>query len=204
MDISLQTALKIFLPAYLIILFVTAFLWRSIAVWKKTGVNPYKLGRNQSAHDLVGFFFRLTFLTIAAVIFVFCLSSEAYRYLTPILWLQKPALAITGLALLVVSLLWVLLSQAQMRESWRIGIDEEVKTELVRRGVFRLSRNPIFLGMRIMLIGFFLALPNAVTLAMLLVGDALMQIQVRLEEEHLARMHGENYREYQRKTRRWL
>jgi protein-S-isoprenylcysteine O-methyltransferase Ste14 len=91
-----------------------------------------------------------------------------------------------------------------MRESWRIGIDEEVKTELVRRGVFRLSRNPIFLGMRIMLIGFFLALPNAVTLAMLLVGDALMQIQVRLEEEHLARMHGENYREYQRKTRRWL
>jgi protein-S-isoprenylcysteine O-methyltransferase Ste14 len=91
-----------------------------------------------------------------------------------------------------------------MRESWRIVIDEEVKTELVRRGVFRLSRNPIFLGMRIMLIGFFLALPNAVTLAMLLVGDALMQIQVRLEEEHLARMHGENYREYQRKTRRWL
>lgn len=201
---TLHTALKIFLPAYLIILFLTAFLWRSIVVWKKTGVNPYKLGRSQSAHDFVGLLFRFTFVTIAAVIAVFCLSSEAYQYLTPIAWLQRPTLVMIGLALLIVSLVWILIAQAQMRESWRIGIDEEIKTDLVRRGVFRISRNPIFLGMRVLLVGFFLVLPNAITFAMLLVGDALMQIQVRLEEEHLARMHGEDYREYRRKTRRWL
>lgn len=204
MDSFLHTALKIFLPAYLITLFLTAFLWRSIVVWKKTGINPYKLGRSQSAHDFVGFLFRMTLMTIAAVIAVFCFSSEAYKYLTPIVWLQRPTLVIVGLALLVISLAWILIAQAEMRESWRIGIDEDFKTDLVHSGVFRLSRNPIFLGMRVMLVGFFLALPNAITLAMLLVGDALMQIQVRLEEEHLARMHGEAYREYQRKTRRWL
>ena len=204
MDSSLQTALKIFLPAYLIILFLAAFLWRSIAVWKKTGVNPYKLGRSRNAHDLIGLLFRLTFITLAAVIAVFSFSSEAYQYLTPIVWLQKPTLVWIGIALLVVSFIWILIAQAQMRESWRIGIDREIKTELVYRGVFRLSRNPIFLGMRVMMMGFFLTLPNAVTLALLLVGDALMQIQVRLEEEHLARLHGEAYREYQRKTRRWL
>ncbi|HEY7544047.1 MAG TPA: isoprenylcysteine carboxylmethyltransferase family protein [Blastocatellia bacterium] len=204
MDSSLNTALKIFLPAYLIILFLTAFLWRSIVVWKKTGVNPYKLGRSQSAHDLVGFLFRFTFITLAAVIAVFCFSSEAYQYLTPIVWLQKSALAWIGLVLLVISLVWILIAQAQMRESWRIGIDREIKTALVHRGVFRVSRNPIFLGMRVMMVGFFLTLPNAVTLALLLVGDALIQIQVRLEEEHLARMHGEAYCEYQRKTRRWI
>jgi protein-S-isoprenylcysteine O-methyltransferase Ste14 len=34
----------------------------------------------------------------------------------------------------------------QMGDSWRIGIDQEQKTSLVRHGVFKLSRNPIFLG----------------------------------------------------------
>lgn len=47
-------------------------------------------------------------------------------------------------------------------------------------------------------------MPNAVTLAVLVLGDALMQIQVRLEEEYLGRMHGQEYEHYRRQTRRWL
>jgi protein-S-isoprenylcysteine O-methyltransferase Ste14 len=201
---SLNAALRFFLPAYLIVLFVTAFLWRSIVVWRKTGINPYRLGRSQSAHDLIGTLFRLAFIATAAVIAVFSFSDRIYQYLAPIVWLERPWLAATGIALLMVSLVWILVAQAEMRQSWRIGIDEENKTDLVCRGVFRLSRNPIFLGLRFTLLGFFLTLPNAVTFAMLLVGDSLMQIQVRLEEAHLLRMHGESYLEYCRRTRRWL
>ncbi|MBS1806605.1 MAG: isoprenylcysteine carboxylmethyltransferase family protein [Acidobacteria bacterium] len=109
-----------------------------------------------------------------------------------------------GVVLLLVSFLWILLAQKQMGDSWRIGIDHEVKTPLVREGVFKLSRNPIFLGLRINLLGIFLILPNAVTLTVLVLGDALMQIQVRLEEEYLSRMHGQEYEHYCRQTRRWL
>ena len=70
--------------------------------------------------------------------------------------------------------------------------------------MYRISRNPIFLGMRATLLGFFLALPNAVTLAIVVLGEALIQIQVRLEEEFLGAKHGARYAEYQRRTRRWL
>ncbi len=80
-----------------------------------------------------------------------------------------------------------------MGESWRIGIDSQSETALVRREVFRVSRNPIFLGMIITLAGLFLVLPIAVTLLMLILGFVLIQIQVRLEEEHLTHMHGEDY-----------
>jgi protein-S-isoprenylcysteine O-methyltransferase Ste14 len=74
----------------------------------------------------------------------------------------------------------------------------------VRTGVFGISRNPIFLGMRANLLGLWLAFPNAMTLSALLLGEVLMQIQVRLEEQHLAREFGETYAAYRASVRRWI
>ena len=91
-----------------------------------------------------------------------------------------------------------------MGNSWRIGIDEEKKAALVSTGVFRISRNPIFLGMIITLLGFFLTVPNAVTLLILILGFVLMQIQVRLEEQFLVSIHNHKYQSYSRQVRRWL
>jgi protein-S-isoprenylcysteine O-methyltransferase Ste14 len=91
-----------------------------------------------------------------------------------------------------------------MGESWRIGIDEGHRTPLVRKGVFGYSRNPIFLGMMLTLLGLFLVTPNAVTLLVLGLGVVLIQIQVRLEEEFLSRAHGDDYADYRRDVRRWL
>ena len=64
------------------------------------------------------------------------------------------------------------------------------------QGVFGLSRNPIFLGMMLTLAGLFLVIPNALTLLTFVTGVVLIQIQVRLEEEILARTHGGEYTEY--------
>ncbi|NUM74649.1 isoprenylcysteine carboxylmethyltransferase family protein [candidate division KSB1 bacterium] len=196
--------MRYLLPAYLLLYFAAAFFWRSYLVWKRTGINPYKLGKADNAHDFVGMLFRLTLAAITLVIILHSLSNEAYQYLTPIRWLERPAFISLGIGLLAVSLLWTLVAQAQMGNSWRIGIDAETKTQLVQLGVFRLSRNPIFLGMRVTLLGFFLILPNAVTVATLVLGDALMQIQARLEEEYLRQTHGEVYQKYCQQTRRWL
>jgi len=199
-----MTMLKIFLPVYMVLFFGAAFFWRSYRVWRRTGVNPYKLGGSDSAHDFIGRLFRVTNLAVLAVIVIYASSDALYQYLVPIPWLMHPTLVMVGVVLLVVSLCWVLIAQAQMGDSWRIGIDSEVKTALVQQGIFGLSRNPIFLGMQIMLLGLLLVLPNAVTLVIAVLGVALIQIQVRLEEDHLLRLHGEDYRVYQRRVRRWL
>jgi protein-S-isoprenylcysteine O-methyltransferase Ste14 len=196
--------LRVFLPLYLLLWFVLAFAWRSYLVWQRTGRNPYRLGKTDSAHDFIGRLFRLTFAACAGVVLVYSLWPAGYEWLVPITWLERPALALVGLVLLVVSLVWTLLAQKQMGDSWRIGIDQEKKTALVSHGVFRLSRNPIFLGMRLNLLGFFLVLPNAITLAVLVLGDVLIQIQVRLEEEFLALTHSADYARYCQQTRRWL
>jgi protein-S-isoprenylcysteine O-methyltransferase Ste14 len=196
--------LRVFLPVYLLLWFALAFAWRSYLVWKRTGRNPYRLGKTDSAHDFIGRLFRLTVAACAGVVLVYSFWPQGYDWLVPITWFERPALAIAGTVLLLVALIWTLLAQKQMGDSWRIGIDQEKKTALVSQGIFRLSRNPIFLGMRANLLGFFLALPNAVSLAVLVLGEALIQIQVRLEEEFLVRAHGAEYQRYCQQTRRWL
>ncbi len=196
--------MKVFLLVYLLIFFGLAMILPSYRVWKTTGVNPYKLGKSESAHDYVGTLFRLTIFSVALVVIAFAFLPNLYEYLVPISYLSNATLNIVGQTLLTIAVIWVLVAQVHMQKSWRIGIDEDVKTELVQTGLFKISRNPIFLGMRVMLLGLFLVLPNAATLVILFVGDLLIQIQVRLEEEFLTRTHGKAYLAYQKQVRRWI
>jgi protein-S-isoprenylcysteine O-methyltransferase Ste14 len=196
--------LRYFLPMYLAAYFFAAFFWRSFVVWKRTGVNPLVFKGSDNAHDYIGRIFKLLFAAVVAAVAVYSISEQLYQYLTPITWLERRWLRAVGVVLLLTSLAWTVVAQAQMGESWRIGIDEERRTPLVRKGVFALSRNPIFLGMISTLLGLFLVTPNAVTLLVFVLGVVLMQIQVRLEEEFLSKTHGEHYAEYRRDVRRWL
>jgi hypothetical protein len=142
----MDAILRYVLPIYLIVYLTFAFFWRSYWVWKRTGVNPYLLGKTDNAHDFVGMLFRLTMIAIVIIVILHAFSSKAYAYLAPILWLDCIILKYAGLFLLAVSFIWTLLAQAQMGNSWRIGIDANTKTPLVTHGIFGISRNPIFLA----------------------------------------------------------
>jgi protein-S-isoprenylcysteine O-methyltransferase Ste14 len=200
----MEDVLRIILPVYLVVYFAVAFVWRSVVVYRTTGINPYVLGGSENAYDYIGVVFRLTFLAVVGVIILFSAFSSVYDYAAPIVWLEHDFIRWFGLVLLAASLVWTAAAQFQMGASWRIGIDKKNRTELVEKGLFSVSRNPIFLGMRLALAGFFLTIPNAVTLLTLVLGDVLMQIQVRLEEEHLRNLHGEKYAEFCRRVRRWI
>lgn len=200
----MTTLLKIFLPIYFLLFFGLAMFWRSYLAWKRTGVNPYKLGNSDTVHDFVGKLFRLTLIASAVVVFMFSFLEGSYELLVPIPWMNSSFLAIMGIVLLVAALLWVLVAQIQMGDSWRIGIDEKSKSPLVQHGLFGVSRNPIFLGMLIMLVGLLLILPTAATLVITVLGFVLIHVQVRLEEAYLIEKYGEDYRRYQTQVRRWI
>ena len=195
---------RLLAPLLLVLYVGVTFVWRSYRVWRRTGVNPYVLSREDDAEGTIARFFRLAMLLLVAVVCVYAASDRAYNVVAPIGWLERPLGQGFGAALLVLSLVWTAAAQAQMGSSWRIGIDAREGTALVRRGLFALSRNPIFLGMRVGLLGFFFMLPNAVTLLTLVLGEVLIQLQVRLEEEFLMKTQGDAYRDYRRQVRRWL
>jgi len=197
-------SLRYFLPLYLFFYLGAAFLWRSFIVWKKTGINPVVFKSTESAHDYIGRTFRILFALVVIIVLVHSFWPNGYLLFMPIEWLERTWITTAGVILLLLSLIWTVVAQTQMGESWRIGIDQEHQTALVRTGVFGYSRNPIFLGMMITLSGLFLVIPNALTLLTLVIGLVLIGIQVRLEEEFLLKSHGEEYAQYKRHVRRWF
>jgi len=178
--------------------------WRSYSVWRKSGINPVVFKHSDDAHDFIGKVFKLLFGVVVLVVVLYSVFPIAYQYLLPIPWLDGDWIKVTGVALLIASLIWTIVAQSQMGESWRIGIDNEHKTQLVEAGVFGISRNPIFLGIMVTILGLLLALPNAITLTLLVLAFVLVNIQVRLEEEHLKTMIGDEYVLYSQRVRRWI
>jgi protein-S-isoprenylcysteine O-methyltransferase Ste14 len=196
--------LKIYLPVFFLMYLTAAFILPSYRTWKQTGINPVTFGREDTAHNYIGFVMKLLILLLFAVIMVYSFSSTVYQYLLPAYYLQIDAVSITGFVLIHASLLWIMVAQYQMSNSWRIGIDEINKTELVTKGVFGISRNPIFLGMMVTVWGLFLILPNALSFFIAMATYFIIHIQIRLEEEFLKRQHGNHYIGYCKKVRRLL
>lgn len=196
--------LRYFLPIFLLVYFAVAFVLPTYRVWKRTGVNPVTFRGADTAHDYIGKLFKIVMLILTLTVITYAFAPNFYQYLLPIFWLENRIIQYIGIGLLLLSLGWTILAQIQMGNSWRIGIDEEKETALVQTGLFGFSRNPIFLGMQITLLAFFLAAPNALTLLISVLGFVLIQIQVRLEEEFLSKTRGANYDDYRRKVRRWL
>ena len=110
-----------------------------------------------------------------------------------------------GAALAFLGLLLSNVASVRMR---RVGTPLEIDrapTLLLTDGVFALSRNPIYLGMLMLLAGEALMLG---TLGALLPWPVLLLVLrlgfVRTEEQRLQALFGERYATYLRRARRWL
>lgn len=199
---KLETPMQLALLAYYVIFFAIAFVWPTWRLWRRDRINALVLPFDDSAYGVVSKGFRLLILGLFAVL-IAALWLPTTQF-GPLPWLDHAAVSIAGVVLLVGSLVLIVVAQAQMGRSWRIGIDTGRRTSLVQTGVFSRSRNPIFLSMRINLFGLLLVWPNATNLAAFLLGEVLMQVQVRLEEDHLGRMLGAEYANYRGRVPRWV
>lgn len=196
--------LRIVLPIYFIIYFGVAFVLKSVVVAKRIGKNPLVLPKDDSAYGLIGFYFKLTLIAMFIYVLAYTFFPTWHDNFLPLIRFNNQTVKYIGLALLFISLVWTVIAQGQMKNSWRIGIDTDTKTDLVTSGLFSVSRNPIFFGMILSLVGLFLTTPNALTLIFLILGYVLIQIQIRLEEEFLIKEHGQAYRSYRQKVRRLI
>jgi len=78
-------------------------------------------------------------------------------------------------------------------------------TRLVTTGIYRFSRNPMYLGMTLVYAGSALVIDSVWPLALLpLVLVLLVRFVIRLEERYLAARFGEAYEAYRRRVRRWI
>jgi protein-S-isoprenylcysteine O-methyltransferase Ste14 len=195
---------QIFLPIATLVYLLLVFVVRSVILWKKTGIDPFVFGNTDKAHDYIGRVYKIMVLGTWISIGLYSFFPEQYQYLMPINYLDYELLRIAGFIILVNSFLWTSIAQYQMSKSWRIGIDYEEKTELVSHGLFNLSRNPVFLGVLVSYLGTFLIIPNILSFSILFITFVTIQTQVRLEEEYLESVQGQEYMNYKKRVNRWL
>jgi len=81
----------------------------------------------------------------------------------------------------------------------------EESTVLVTRGVYRLSRNPMYLGFVLMLIGVALLLGTVTPYVVVVVFAVVIdRVFIVVEEQMLAEKFGTAWQAYTAHTRRWL
>lgn len=81
----------------------------------------------------------------------------------------------------------------------------EESTVLITDGVFRLSRNPMYLGFAFVLVGVALILGSLMPWLIIPLFVSLMDVVfIRVEERMLAARFGQVWLEYKTRVRRWL
>lgn len=108
------------------------------------------------------------------------------------------AVSIVGTAVFITSVL-------TMRDSWRAGVSNTDKTELVTNGIYQISRNPAFLGFDLLYIGTLMMFFNPVHCAFTVFAVLMYHLQiVNVEEDFLLATFGDEYLQYKKKVCRYL
>jgi protein-S-isoprenylcysteine O-methyltransferase Ste14 len=186
-------------------IFYILFLGRTLLLYKK-GIKVWVIGT--STKKISEIILEKILLPSALLIsFIFIIIAALHiklpaiisNYLINIIWIKY-----IGIMFCYIGLIIFLLALISFGKSWRIGIDENNSNELITNGMFKYSRNPIFLFMDIYFIGIMLVYPNIV-FTLLAIGTIIgMHLQIIREEDFLLKKFGEKYIEYKNKTRRYI
>ena len=120
-------------------------------------------------------------------------------------WSHLPAGArFTGFCVGMLGNLLFLLSAVCMKDSWRAGIPDKDKTELVTGGIYRYSRNPAFLGFDLQYLGVLLMYCNLLTGMFTIFAIVMLHLQILQEEQYLSGAVGAEYWDYRQQVLRYL
>ena len=75
---------------------------------------------------------------------------------------------------------------------------------IVKAPIYRISRNPAFVGFDLMYIGLLMAFPNIIHLLLAVFPVVMLHLQIRQEEQFCREAFGREYEEYRKRVRRYL
>lgn len=199
-----MTFLEISALAYWLLYYGLLLIYRAFILYRNTGVNAV---RNMDREGLPGFIeavFKVCFILIPVLVLNYVFIPWNYVYFVPIHYLTVGWLNTIGVGLAIGGILFAFVAQLQMGDAWRLGIDRSTTTEIINHGLYRYSRNPIYLGVLVATLGFFLFLPSAASFGLLIANYLGLEVKIRLEEKFLETNRSEAYETYRSSVRRWL
>jgi protein-S-isoprenylcysteine O-methyltransferase Ste14 len=185
-----------YLAALMVVLLVGTVVSRAVLL-SRTGTRAMHFGKLDKTDFLIPPVALFYFYTVFAAAFGWPLASSRRFF-------QSTTAAWFGVALCAVGVLILIVSLVSFGKSFRIGIDVDKPGRLVTTGIFAVSRNPIYVGFFVFLVGQLLVFPNWVPLLYLVAATALFQRQVLREEGFMRQHYGQEYAEYCSHVRRYV
>lgn len=190
-------------PFALLVLYAAAFVAGTLRVAKEYRGPVYVLDAD-ATQRVSQAAFRLSFTVLLGVFTLLARWPFLEQFTGNFQWAHSSKIKLLGLIVMLEGVVVAALAQFQMRQAWRIGVPDREPSQFVERGLFRFSRNPVFLGMAAMFLGGLLVAPSALTLMAASLALFAMSIQIRLEEAHLSSTLGSAYEAYKTRVRRWI
>jgi protein-S-isoprenylcysteine O-methyltransferase Ste14 len=127
------------------------------------------------------------------------------NFLLPVVKIIPTLWNLCGLVFLVSGITLNLIADRAFQQVGTTVKPYQESSNLVTGGVFQISRNPMYLGMVLMLIGIAVLLRSLSPLLIVIPFAILIdQIYIRVEEQMLMEKFGAKWQAYKAQTRRWL
>lgn len=109
-----------------------------------------------------------------------------------------------GLGLLTVSVGWLCWMFASLGRNLTDTVVTRRESTLVVRGPYRYVRNPMYIGLAVLGLGFGVAMGNWPVPVTTMAVFVLLAVRTKTEEEFLIARFGDSYRHYMKRTNRFL
>ena len=163
---------------------------------KKKGIQTTQIGKEKQGIPL---YIEIAMGLATSCVVIVEIISIALDWSISTAWVRIAGLVISalGVTLFITAML-------TMRDSWRAGVSKD-KTKLVTAGIFRISRNPAFLGFDLMYLGILMVFFNWVLLLFSIFAILMLHLQiVSNEEDAMLLAFGDEYLNYKKQVNRYF
>lgn len=172
---------------------------------KNTGIDPEVLKKSKSnLQRFMGLIFNFVTCYAVLIIILHTINLQFYSLFSRFDLLNHNNIKYLGFSIGFIGLCFCLYAQLKMGKSWRVGIDENIKTDLIKTGLYKVIRNPTYLGLYILNFGVWLIWPTWTVFILNVLFIYTLEIQVRCEEDFLESTYGKDYLEYKDNTKRYI
>lgn len=169
-------------------------------------INAISIIRNKGVQRILG----ITVVTIinvwVAITLIYILHPEIafLPYPLNVVLVNSVPVKILGISLILLGLIMYIKSWVALSNAWRIGHDHEYNSDLITKGIYGFSRNPMYLFYDLYFVGTFLINGALVFLILSVLLIANLHFLIIQEEKYLNMTHGESFKAYSRRTSRYL
>ncbi|WP_455716747.1 methyltransferase family protein [Anaerosporobacter sp.] len=165
---------------------------------RKKGIRTNQLGLGDKARRTI---YTEKLLKIITTLIVLLIMISIYLNTT---FIHNMRVRYIGVLLIGSGTIVFISAMITMRDSWRAGISQGEKLQIVTNGIYHVSRNPAFLGFDLTYLGASIAFGNLILLVFSLVAIILMHLQIVEEEIHMENSYGREYIVYKKKVSRYI